>query len=433
LTLPAGPATPALLQLAEYWLRPLPLLERCHRRYGDVFTLRLGFLGTTVVLAAPADIRRVYTAPPGVLLGGAANTLLEPLMGRNSLILLDGAAYNRQRKLLAPPLGAERMALYTDAVKDATDAVIDGWRDGEPLSLLEAAEAVTLDVILRTVFGVTSHPSLGEALRRLLRTSSSYAVLFFPGDHGALSPGGWLRGRVRAADQLIYHEIARRRRSGERGVDVLSLLIDAADDEGAPLTNEEIRDELVTLLTGGYETTAATIAWTASLLIDHPEVEARVRTELEESPDGGGYLEAVIRESLRLRPIFNLSIRQLAEPFEIAGHVLPAGVIVAPCMYLAQRRPELWPEPERFRPERFLDGRPEPPAWFPFGGGHRRCIGMALAMHETRTFLATLVSRTRLERVGPPVRPVRKNIILVPSGGARIRLRGAPRPRRARR
>jgi cytochrome P450 len=432
-TLPPGPTTPALLQLAEYWLRPLSLLERCHHRYGDVFTLRLGFLGTTVVLAAPSDIRRVYTGPPGVLLGGAANTLLEPLMGRNSLILLDGAAYNRQRKLLAPPLGAERMALYTDAVRDATDAVIDGWRDGEPLSLLDAAEAVTLDVILRTVFGVTGHPSLGEALRRLLRTSSSYAVLFFPGDHGPLSPGGWLRARVRAADRLIYDEIARRRASGARGVDVLSLLVDATDDERALLTDEEIRDELVTLLTGGYETTAATIAWTLSLLIDHPDVEARVRTELEKIPDGGAYLEAVINESLRLRPIFNLSIRKLAEPFEIAGRVLPAGIIVAPCMYLAQRRPELWPEPERFLPERFLDGRPEPPAWFPFGGGHRRCIGMALAMHETKTFLATLLSRARLERAGPPVRPVRRNIILVPSGGARVRPSGAPRPRLARR
>jgi cytochrome P450 len=423
--LPPGPAAPPALQAAEYWLRPLPLLERCRRRYGDVFTLRLG-PDTTVVLADPQAIRAVYTAPPGTMLGGAANDLLEPLMGQSSLILLDGDAYNRHRRVLAPPLGAERMALYTDAVRTAAADVVAGWRSGQTVSMLAAAETVTMSVILRTVFGVAGDPALARALARVVDAASRYAVLFFPEDRGPWSPGGWLRRRVRVADALIYPEIARRR-AGPRGVDVLSLLCDA------PLRDDEIRDELITLLFGGYETTAATIAWTAALLVENPAAYARVADEVAAVIGRGPVenehlprlvaLDGAIREALRLHPLFNLSVRKLGAPFRVAGWELPAGTIVAPCMYLVQRRPDLWSEPERFLPERFLGERPDPLAWFPFGGGHRRCIGMALALHETKVFLATVLSRVTLARAGRRVRPVRRNIILAPSGGARVGVR----------
>jgi cytochrome P450 family 110 len=441
-TLPPGPRAPPFLQLAEYWLRPLALLERCRRRHGDIFTLRLGALGTTVVLAAPAAVRAVYTAPPDVLLGGAANDLLAPLMGESSIILLDGPAYNRQRKLLAPALSAERMPAHTTAMRDATNTAIDHWRAGDTLALLDEALRVTLEVILRTVFGVAGNPALGRALERVVDASSRLAVLFFPADRGPLSPGGWFRARVREADALIFAEIARRR-AAPRGADVLSLLLDAVDDDGRPMSDAEIRDELITLLAGGYETTAATIAWTLALLLATPAALARARAEVEEVVGGAAveaehvprlvFLDAAIREALRLRPIFNLSIRSAAAPFTVDGWTLPPGTVVAPCMYLVQRRPDLWPEPERFVPERFLDKRVDPLSWFPFGGGHRRCIGMALALHETKVFLAALLARVELAPVGPPVRPVRRNIILAPSGGARVRVRAAPRPRPGRR
>jgi cytochrome P450 len=395
----------SVLQLAEYWLRPLEVLERGQRRHGDAFHLRVP-AGPALIVSAPADVRRVFTAPPDVLLGGAANQVLEPLMGASSLIVLDGAPYNRQRRLLSPPLSGERMQLYTDAVREATDAAIDGWRPGDTVSLLEAAQRVTLEVILRTVFGVRGHPALERALRAVLRASTSLGVLFMP--------RAVLRRPVAEADRLIFAEIARRR-DAARGVDVLSLLLDARDEDGSPMTDREIRDELVTLLTGGLETTAATIAWTLATLLQHPEAEARAR-------DDADYLDAAVRETLRLRPLFNLSVRRAAQPFEIAGRMVPRGGIVAPCMYLAQRRPESWPEPERFLPERFLGNKPDPATWFPFGGGHRRCIGLALALHETRIFVGRALRRLRLEPAGPPPRPVRHNIILVPSGGARARI-----------
>lgn len=435
MSLPDGPALPAAAQLLAYWLRPLPLLERCQRRYGDAFTLRLGG-ETHVVLAAPADARTVFTAPPGELLGGAANELLEPVMGRASLIMLDGAEYNRHRKLLSPPLSGERMGHHTAAVRDATDDVVDDWRPGASFSLLEAAERVTMQVILRAVFGVDRHAALERALRHLLAVASSLPVLLFPRPRGPLSPGARLTRAARAADRLLFAEIAHRR-AGPRGPDVLSLLLD-------DLSDRELRDELVTMLTAGLETTAATIAWAWSLLLEHPAAEERLRAELAavagDAPVEAAHLErlpfldAVVRETLRLRPIFNLSIRKTAVPFRVAGHQLPPGTIVAPCIYLVQRREELWPNAGRFLPERWLDGPPrDAQAWFPFGGGHRRCIGMALAMHEVKVFLATALRRARLARAGGPVRPVRRNIILAPSGGARVRLASAPRSRLARR
>ncbi|MBL0219530.1 MAG: cytochrome P450 [Myxococcales bacterium] len=430
--LPPGPRAPALVQIAQWIARPLQLLAQCQRRFGDVFTLRAPKEGNFVVVANPELIKAVLTADPDTLLAGQGNaTMLEPMLGKHSLLTLDGAEHLRQRRLLLPAFHGERMRAYATAMREITHASIDRWPLGSPFSLHDKMQAITLDVILQTVFGVTEGDHHGALRARLVELLDVVTKpwLLFPGILG-LDPFKvpWLKitKLKRTVDDTLYAMITERRRRATGGDDVLSMMLEARDEQGAPMTDVELRDELVTLLLAGHETTATSLAWAFDQLLASPEALARLRTELAAGRDE--YLDAVIRETLRVRPIVPLVGRVAARPFQLGPWMLPVGTRVAPSIYLAGQRADAYPAPQRFDPSRWLGVKPDPYTWLPFGGGIRRCIGMAFAQFEMKIVLETVVTRTRLEAVGGPARVVRRGITLAPAGGTRVVL--AQRPQR---
>jgi cytochrome P450 len=441
MALPPGPAMPAALQLLHWLVRPYPFLDACARRFGDTFTVRMAGLGTFVMVAAPEDIRAVFTAGPEVFDAGAANAVLAPVVGPESVLILDGAAHLEQRRLLLPPFQGERMHAYAGAMRDRALRALAHWPVGRAFALHPHMQAITLDVILETVFGLgegAKKERLAAALRRLLGRVGGPLALLVPAVaslFGGLEPrAAALRGEV---DALLAEEIASRRAAlaggAARGDDVLSLLIGARHADGAPMSDVELRDELVTLLIAGHETTATALAWAFQMILARPEVRTRIEHEIAAATDGGvapldeaalarlDYLDAVIKESLRLRPIVPIVVRLARAPFAVGGGTVPPGVRVAPCVYLAQRRAASWRSPRRFLPERFLGARVDPYAWLPFGGGVRRCIGQWFALFEMKVVIATVLSgaRLRLARGGEP-RVRRRGITLAPAGGTRI-------------
>jgi len=376
------------------------------------------------VVADPDLIKQVLTADPETLRAGEGNaTLLEPMLGRFSLLTLDGADHLRQRRLLLPAFHGERMKAYATVMAEACETSIDSWPTGRPFALHPMMQAITLDVILRTVFGLGSGERQGELRASMvaLLDIATRPWLLFPGLFG-VDPFAipWLRlARLkRRVDQALYDIIAERRRRPTGGADVLSMMLEARDQDGSPMTDVEVRDELVTLLLAGHETTATALAWTFDQLLSHPAALARVRADLATGADD--YLDAVIRETLRVRPILPLIGRVVARPYELGGYTLPVGARIAPSIFLAGHRPAAYPEPDRFLPERWLGVKPDPYTWLPFGGGIRRCIGMAFAQLEMKVVLETVVRRTRLRAVAGPARVVRRGITLAPSGGTRV-------------
>ncbi len=425
MALPPGPRVPALVQMARWVVHPLRLLDECHARYGDVFTFRAPVDGNLVIIGDPVLIREVLIADPDTLLAGAGNaTLLEPLLGTHSLLTLDGAAHQRQRRLLSPAFHGERMHAYARTMREVTEASLATWPLRAPFALHDMMQSITLDVILRTVFGLTATDRHGvrEKLVALLAVATNPWILV-PGLLG-LNPIAipWLRiaRRKRAVDTALYAVIADRRRGPSGGTDVLAMMLEARDEHGAGMSDVELRDELMTLLLAGHETTATSLAWTFDQLLQHPAAMQRLRDEL-----AGGreeYLDAVIRETLRLRPIVPLIGRVVAKPFPLGRWSIPVGTRLAPSIYLAGRRAEAYPDPTAFRPERWLGVKPDPYTWLPFGGGSRRCIGMAFAQFEMRLVLQTLVQRTRLQLAGGPATVVRRGITLAPTRGRRVTL-----------
>jgi cytochrome P450 len=366
-----------------------------------------------------------------VLLAGQGNaTLLEPMLGKFSLLTLDGAEHLRQRRLLLPAFHGERMHAFAAAMREITEASLAGWPVGKPFALHGAMQSITLDVILQTVFGFAgghTHRELRAKLVELLDIGTK-PWLLFPGAIG-LDPlrVPWLRitKLKRAVDDALYRLITDRRAAPAGGTDVLSMMLAARDEQGEGMTDVEVRDELVTLLLAGHETTATSLAWTFDQLLSHPHVLAKLRAELDAGRDE--YLDAVIRETLRVRPILPLVGRHVAKPFTLGRWTIPVGSRIAPSIYLAGRRPDAYPNPERFEPERWIGVRPDPSTWLPFGGGIRRCIGMAFAMFEMRVVLQTIVPRARLHLADGPARVVRRGITLAPSGGTSVVLSGRDR------
>ncbi|MGH2744236.1 MAG: cytochrome P450, partial [Thermoleophilaceae bacterium] len=407
--LPPGPKASRARQTLRWIVRPGAMLEDCRRRYGDMFTLRIAHEGTWVFLAHPDAIKQVFTGDPRVLHAGEANVVLLPMLGHHSVLLLDEAAHMSQRKLMLPSFHGERMRGYERTMAEVARAEIDRWPLGEAHAVRPAMQRITLEVIMRTVFGVQDDArrerlrgALGEALewgsdpRRM-------ALLATLGPHRVA--GARMFRRVRdPADALMYEEIRRRRDTpdlAERD-DVLSLLLQARHEDGSPMSDVELRDELMTLLVAGHETTASSLAWAVERLVRHPDKLERLRGELAAGgDDDGGYLDAVCKETLRLRPILALVLRRLTEPMEIGGRVLPAGVNVAPCIYLVHRRADVYPDPLAFRPERFLDQPPGTYTWIPFGGGVRRCLGASFALFEMKVVLRELVERLELRASDP--------------------------------
>ncbi|MGE0787764.1 MAG: cytochrome P450 [Sandaracinaceae bacterium] len=433
-SLPKGPPEPAGVQTAMWIARPTRYLLRASHRYGDVFTMRLIATDPFVSFAHPDAIREIFTGPGDELYAGQANIILEPILGQHSVLLLDGARHMRQRRLLLPPFHGQRMRAYGETIRDATIASMDSWPRGAPFALHERTQEITLEVIQRAVFGIDGADDLrrfGAALSSLLDTIANPLLMLpvFQVDFGRYSPGGILDHRLAELDDLLFAQIRRRRREPRDGrEDILSALIDARDEAGESMSDQELRDELMTLLVAGHETTATSIAWAFHRLLDHPEALARAVEEVDATFGDGPidpdrvrelrWIDAVIKETLRLSPVIPMVGRRLQSPMTFGATRLPAGVIAVPNIYLAHRHPDVWPDPLRFDPSRFLEQKPNPYAYFPFGGGIRRCIGMAFAMYEMAVVMAAILQRFRVEAApGVKVRLVRRSITFSPSEG----------------
>jgi cytochrome P450 len=436
--LPPGPKGPPPAVFARFLLQPGKFLEDCRDRYGTPFTVRLSSQRTIVITDDPAVIKQVFTSDPTKLLAGVANVVLQPLLGPRSVLTLDDPEHMRQRKLLLPPFHGERMELYAEAVTDAAERTIASWPVREPFAAQPSMQAMTLEVIMRAVFGVTDRARLDQIagpLRRLLDSMGDTRRLFLlqvasSKRNGPLSP--WRKFRedlLHPADKVLYEEIAARRADRAERDDILSLLLAARDEDGQGLTDSELRDELMTLLLAGHETTATALSWTLERLVRHPAVLGRLTEELR-AGQGDDYLDAVIKESLRLRPVVPAVARYLTEPTELGGRVFPAGVHINPSIYLTHRRPDIYPEPEAFRPERFLDQPAGTYEWIPFGGGTRRCLGASFALYEMKLALTAILTRLDLattldaeEKIG------RRAITFTPGAGGKIEIaRRLPEP-----
>ncbi len=415
--LPPGPRMPRAAQTVAWTARPGPFMMRAWREYGDAFTLKIGTEPPWVMLAHPDAVREVFTGDPALLHAGEANVILRPMLGRASVLLVDGPEHLRQRKLMLPPFHGSRMAGYREMVAEIAREHIARWPRGAPLSLAPRMQAITLDVVLRVIFGMEDAGELRGRLRRMMEwimsTPSLLAMIAAGPDR--IERAGLFKPAMRAVDALLLEQIGVRR--ARPGDDVLSLLLEARGEDGSPMSDQELRDELVTLLVAGHETTATALSWTAERLVRMPGGWAALREGGEE------YAEAAGKEALRLRPVLPIVLRHLQAPMTIAGLDLPAGAVVAPSIYLVHRRAELYPEPERFRPERFLGANPQGGTytWIPFGGGVRRCLGAAFALMELRVVLAEL--GRSLEAGAPDPAPEltrRRSITLVPARGAEV-------------
>jgi cytochrome P450 len=420
------------MQMWEWVVRPIAFLERCHRRYGDMFTVRFP-VGTIVFISDPAVIKEIFTGDPDVLHAGEANaTPLEPLMGKNSVLLLDGPEHMRQRKLMLPSFHGERMQQYGQLMREITEDEIRRWPVDEPFPLRVRTQAITLEIILRAVFGIEDAERLDELrqrLRRLLDISTkptALATVVLAPLRRTVGRRTWARFmRLRAdVDEVLYDEIARRRTAADiaERSDVLSVLLQARDEQGKPLTDVELRDELITLLVAGHETTATTLAWAFDLLLRHPTELERLQTEID-SGEGDDYLDAVIKETLRIRPVVPGVVRKLTAPLDIGGREFPAGVRLAPNIYLTHRRADVYPEPARFNPDRFLNRPPDTYSWLPFGGGIRRCLGASFALYELKVVIPTIMRNVTLRAVGDEPEPIRRRAItFVPAHDAMVRV-----------
>jgi cytochrome P450 len=417
------------VQGLRYMRDPLGFLANHRRRHGDVFTVNFPYFGRIVYVASPELVKEVFTGSPAVFHAGEANaTVLEPALGPNSVITLDDEPHLQQRKLLLPPFHGERIRRYGELIREVTGHEMESWPVGRPFALRPHTQRITLAVILRAVFGIEDEQRVQRA-SRLIDVFSDRVTLItkFPilrRDLGPFSP--WRRFlRARAAlDEFLYEEIALRRAAklgAEERDDVLSLLLRARHDDGSPMSDEELRDELLTVVGAGHETTATGLAWAMERLLRTPRVLARLRESLADGEDD--YLEATVKETLRVRPVIIDVARRLTAPARVAGYELPAGAFVLPAIGALHFREDLFPDPHEFRPERFLDGAVENYAWIPFGGGVRRCVGAAFAEFEMRIVLREFVERAEL--TAPDTSPERvriRNITLAPGKGARVRL-----------
>ena len=430
-TLPPGPRLPRAIQTLGWVTRPGPFMQRARERYGDTFTVRIANEGTWVFVCDPAEVKRVFTGDPSLLRAGEANAILAPVVGSESVLLLDEPSHMTHRKLMPPPFHGERMQRYGDLMSDATRAEVARWPVGQPFALWPRMQAITLEVIMRAVFGITETGRLehvSDLLRGMLDWTTNprrLARLALLGPQ-RLAGHAAFRSIMDPVDRAVLEEVRARRDTEDLADrdDILSLLLAARYEDGSPMSDGELRDELITLLVAGHETTATSLAWAFERLLRHPDKLARLTAEVQEQGDGGPYLDAVVKETLRLRPVLPIVVRRLAEPMELGGYRLPAGVAVAPCIYLMHRRADVYPEPNAFRPERFLDEPAGTYTWIPFGGGVRRCLGATFAQFEMKKVLEVVLAESELAPSEPRDERVRRRAItLTPSRGASAVLR----------
>jgi cytochrome P450 len=436
--LPPGPRAPALVQTLAWAIAPTWVMDRCARKLGEAFTLTFFPSGMKLVMISdPESVKTVFTAPPEIAPSAAGNSPVRPVMGPSSVIVLTGPEHMRQRKLLLPPFHGERMREYEETIVDATRKDMATWPLGAPMRLQERTRTITLEVILRAVFGVEAErmDALRSAIGGLLAPMSALRMVLFALRRPTFErPPGEIGRALARLDAVIYEELSRRRaqRDLAERTDILSLLMQARDEDGQAMTDGELRDELVTLLLAGHETTATSVAWAVERLVRHPDKLRRLVAEIDaqatdrRSASGGEeYMNAVVNETLRVRPVVPIVARLLQEELQVGDYALPRGTRVTPSIYLTNRNPRVYANPESFQPERFLQDGPDTFAWIPFGGGIRRCIGASFAQLEMklmlRTMLADLAPRLpgdRRWRAGEWSR--RRAITLVPAGGARV-------------
>ncbi len=440
--LPPGPKVPVAMQILATWKRPAASLHRLRSRYGKRITVQLPFQPPFVILSDPDDIKQLFTAPPDVIHPGEGARILEPMIGPNSVILLDEAAHMEQRKLLLPAFHGEKMQALTGLMTELAEREVDSWPLGRPVRLHPHLQKLTLEIVLRAVFGLEQGERL-DALRAALTE-----VLEF--SESPLSVMPWTQRLARwvpplrhfqavmaRTDALIFEQIDERREAGEAGEtgetgetgaeDILGMLLDARHEDDSPMSPQELRDELMTALVAGHETTASQLAWAFERLAREPHVTERLVQEME-AGEGDAYLTATIHEILRLRPVLpNAEPRLTKKPVEIGGFRYPAGVALLASAFLLHHDPDIYPEPFAFRPERFLGTAPGTYTWIPFGGGRRRCLGASFAMQEMKIVIRAALDRYELSPAGPPERTARRSITFSPSGGATVVLR-ARRP-----
>src|SRR3954452_12769904 len=438
MALPPGPRMPTFLQGIGWWNRPTAFMERCRARYGKRFTIKLPGQPPFVMISDPEQLKEIFQAPPDVLHPGEGARILEPVVGSYSVILLDEAPHLEQRKLLLPAFHGDAMTKLTGLMEELAEREVAGWPTGEPFELHSRFQALTLEIILRAVFGLDSGARL-EALRDRMT-----AILDFGTSIASVNERLWrnffgfgpyakfIRAR-KAADELVFEQIDERRRSGERRDDILSMLLEARHEDGTEMTREEIRDELMTALVAGHETTASELAWAFERLAAEPAVVERLHAEID-SADGDAYLTAFIQEVLRRRPVLpQAEPRLVKKPVTIGGWDYPPGVVLAASAWLVHHDPDIYPDPFEFRPERFLDEPPGTYTWIPFGGGRRRCLGASFAMLEMKVALRAALARFSVSPAPGLERTRRRAITISPRRGAEVVLRSrapasAPEP-----
>ncbi|MEH2274208.1 MAG: cytochrome P450 [Nostoc sp.] len=445
LKLPNGPQTHPWVQTYQWLTNPLEYMEACAKRYGDIFTVQLRQnVAPEVFISNPQAIQQIFTTDPKQLDSGESAGVKSPLLGQQSLLALDGKPHQRQRKLLTPPLHGERMLAYGQLIRSITEQVTSQWQVGEAFSALSTMQAISFQVILKAVFGLEDGPryeKLKELLIEILNPKVPIVrtlLLIFPAlrqDFGAWSPWGkYLRVRQQI-NELIYAEIRERKAQADSSrTDILSLMMAARDEAGEPMTDQELRDELMTLLVAGHETTATTLSWALYWIHRLPQVHEKLLQELDnlgEQPDFNAilrspYLNAVCSETLRIYPVTMSALNRVVKsPLRIGGYEFQPGTLLIPSIYLTHHREDLYPEPKQFKPERFLERQFAPYEYLPFGGGNRRCIGMAFALFEMKLVLATVLSHWQMELVdSKPVQPVRHGILFVPAGGVQMLVKG---------
>jgi len=423
--LPPGPRMPSALQTIGWWSRPTAFAERCRARYGRRFTIRLFGQSPFVIISDPEEIKQVFQAPPEVLHPGEGASILEPIVGPNSVILLDEDPHLRQRKLLLPAFHGERMQRLSGLMSELAEREVASWPIEQPVALHPPVRRLTLEIILRAVFGLERGAQLDELrdlLTEVLAFGDSPLSLIPPAQRllKGRGPVGRMERISARADELIFGLIEERREQGGDGEDVLSMLLGARDEDGRPMTAPELRDELVTALVAGHETTASQLAWAFERIAREPHVQSRLHAELDDGADEA-YLTATINEILRRRPVLpNAEPRLVKQPIEVGGIRYEPGVVLFASAYLVHHDPDIYPDPYGFRPERFLGQSPGTYTWIPFGGGRRRCIGASFALLEMKLVLRAALQRHELRPAGEPEVTRRRGIAFSPSGGSRV-------------
>jgi cytochrome P450 len=432
---PPSIALPKALQTLRFTQRQIQFVFRAQRELGDVFGVRFVVIPGGVVLTNhPDHVRSLFTAKPALVPSLTAESPLRPIVGPNSVLTANGPSHLRQRKLLLPPFHGEAVERYAQMIREVTERELDSWPVGRTFALAPKMQAITLDVIMSGIFGIDGRPARGTAEHRLRRTikqlaaaSTSPLALFGElANLGRSEPVGLMRRAVGLLDRATYPVIEARRRADDLGErdDILSLLLRAKTEDGEPMTDHELRDELLTLVLAGFETTANSLAWTCERLVRSPQAHERLREAVRTDAEAEQNVEAAIVEGMRSRPVIPIVGRRVAVPWRLGEYVVPAGQAISISILLVHHREDLYPDPFAFRPERWLDHSPGTYEWLPFGGGTRRCLGAALAMAEQREVLGAIVRRLDLRADRPePEHAQHRNVTMIPARGARVVLR----------